>query len=56
MENEFMMAYKLLSVATWSILNLDNQTGLMTHFMFKTKNAELLNIINIKPTAIVHTK
>ena len=50
------MAYKLLSVAMWSILNLDYQTGLMTKFMFKTKNAELLNIINIKPTAIVHTK
>ena len=47
-----MMAYKLLSVATWSILNLENQTGLMAHFTSKTKNAEILNIINIKPTAI----
>ena len=30
-----MMAYKLLSVAAWSILNLDNQTGLMT--LLRTK-------------------
>ena len=51
-----MMAYKLLSVVTWSILNLDNQTGLMTHFMFKATNAEILNIINVKPTAITHAK
>ena len=51
-----MMAYKLLSVATWSSLNLDNQTGFMTHFTFKATNAEILNVINVKPTTITCTE
>ena len=51
-----MMAYKLLSVATWSSLNLDKQTGFMTHFTFKATNAEILNVINVKPTTITCTE
>ena len=56
MENEFHDGLQITFCGYVVHFNLDNQTGLMTHFMFKTKNAELLNIINIKPTAIKHTK
>ena len=51
-----MTAYKLLSVDTWSILNQDNHTDLLIHLTFKATNADILNIVNIKPTAITQTK
>ena len=56
MENQFYDGLQISSCGSTVIFNLDNQNGLTTHFTFKATNAEILNVVNIKPTAITHMK